>query len=124
MRVSWARCLGVRIRGVVGVCVFNEGESLVVSRREREGRGEEGFRGGGRRGPRERCAEQARCEAWTQWPWELPLEVGEGNARGSNLTALFAPVVLIVTLFFVSVIMDKYQEQPHLLDPHLGKSNS
>lgn len=37
---------------------------------------------------------------------------------------MFASVVLIVMLFLFSVIMDKYQEQPHLLDPHLGKSNS
>nr|XP_019591063.1 PREDICTED: tubulin-specific chaperone D [Rhinolophus sinicus] len=32
---------------------------------------------------------------------------------------MFASVVLIVMLFLFSVIMDKYQEQPHLLDPHL-----
>ena len=30
--------------------------------------------------------------------------------------------MLILTLFFFLVIMDRYQEQPHLLDPHLGKN--
>ena len=31
--------------------------------------------------------------------------------------------MLSLTFFFL-VIMDKYQEQPHLLDPHLGKNRS
>lgn len=55
---------------------------------------------------------------------ELPLEVSAGKCGGLQLTGMCASVVLIVTLFFFSVIMDKYQEQPHLLDPHLGKSSS
>lgn len=33
-----------------------------------------------------------------------------------------ALVMLILTLSFFLVIMDHYQEQPHLLDPHLGKN--
>ena len=31
--------------------------------------------------------------------------------------------MLSLTFFFL-VIMDKYQEQPHLLDPHLGENRS
>lgn len=28
----------------------------------------------------------------------------------------------VISVFFFLVIMDRYQEQPHLLDPHLGKN--
>lgn len=31
-------------------------------------------------------------------------------------------LVMLMLMFFFLVIMDKYQEQPHLLDPHLGKN--
>lgn len=34
------------------------------------------------------------------------------------------PGLMLSLMFFFLVIMDKYQEQPHLLDPHLGKNRS
>ena len=57
--------------------------------------------------------------AHSSWPvllgaaWESPY----GKTRGF-------PGLMLSLAFFFLVIMDKYQEQPHLLDPHLGKNRS
>lgn len=104
------------------MCV-SEGKNGAVNRRE-------GGKGGARQGPEDMGGQEEgvlsrpRREARTQCPGELPLQVGEGKCRGSELLRVRASVVFMVMLFLFSVIMDKYQEQPHLLDPHLGKSSS
>lgn len=44
------------------------------------------------------------------------------RSAGERRVAGHVCLVMLILSFFLLVIMDKYQEQPHLLDPHLGKN--
>lgn len=74
-----------------------------LQRKALRARGEEGPAGGGGEPPR----------------WPVPQGLRRGRRRGK--AGMSAPAKLTLVFSFL-VIMDKYQEQPHLLDPHLGKN--
>ena len=108
---------GGELKGA-GRCVSGKGDPELGIEQRREGgrKGSEGVE----EDLRGRCAQQARSTRPGPGRWGAAGEVREGNSSVPGPLCTLASVVLILTFFF-SAIMDKYQEQPHLLDPHLGK---
>lgn len=52
----------------------------------------------------------------------LPHILRDFRAREAALERLIGTLLINVSILFsILVIVDKYQEQPHLLDPHLGR---
>lgn len=104
---------------------------MCLMKGELSGAVEEGLRRG-KKAPGGRCAQQAKSrrpgcsgrEALTRVSCGLGSCMGWGpGGKWRVLRRLCMLVLVMLMLTFLSlVIMDKYQQQPHLLDPHLGKN--
>lgn len=109
--VAW--CVGHWESEGRAACVFHGGENWLGCQ---QGQREEGVLGRWRARPGHSGpggAPSGGLESW-ELPWE--------SACVSRAPVSVCLSDVNLTLFFSLVIMDKYQEQPHLLDPHLGKN--